>query len=532
MNLPANVAAAIRCGPPFNYRDWRSLAREELTDAELAMRFVEAALKIPDGPHVGEPMTLDAFQEALFYQVIDTGIWQLLLSMGRKNAKTATTAALLLAYVVGPLGRQNDELASAANSRDQAAHIFGFMSKMLALNPDLIGRYRLVPSYKTIVGTSRNVTFRALSSEAKNAHGGNYRVIVVDELGQVAGQTDKFFDALVTGQGGQDDPKLVVISTQAPSDSALFSTLIDTAIANDSTECAVHLYTADPDCALDDYEQWAKSNPALGRFRSLVDIQRQAKDALALPSAASRFRNLILNQRVSAEALFLSPDAWKRNNKPPSLDLMRARGVQIGLDLSQKVDLTACVLAAVDDDKDLHLITHAFAPKAGLEARSVRDRVPYVEWARMGLLNTPDGEIVDYDAVCAYLAQWLKANGIAVNRVAFDRWRIADFRKAAERWGFAMEAEWIEVGQGFKDMSPRVESFEAAVLSNRIRHGSHPVLNMGAACAVVVTDPAGGRKLDKSRASQRIDALVAALMASHELLVGEQATTDVSHWIA
>jgi len=496
------------------------------------MLFVEEQLKIPDGPYVGQPMTLEPFQEALFYQVIDTGIWQIVFSMARKNAKTATVAALLLAYVVGPEARQNDELASAANSRDQAAHIYKYAAKMLQQNPKLLGRYRLIPSIKTIVGTSKNVTFRSISSEAKSAHGGNYRVIVVDELGQVRGATDEFFDALVTGQGAQVDPKMVIISTQAATDGALFSTLMDTAIGSDAISTAVHLYAAEEGCPLDDREQWARANPAIGKFRSLEDIERLCADAVAMPSAASRFRNLVLNQRVAAESLFISPESWRRNNRPPSLEVMQRVGVQIGLDLSLKTDLTAACAAALDEDGDLHLMTFAFAPRTGIEARGVRDRVPYVEWEKRGFLIAPDGEVVDYDAVCLHLVNWLDSNGITVHRVAFDRWRINDFKRAAERCGFAQGAQWTEVGQGFKDMSPRVESFETAVLRHRVRHGSHPVLNMAAACAVVVNDPTGGRKLDKTKATQRIDALVAAVMASHECLAGEAAIADVSHWIA
>ena len=535
IDLPASVAAAIKCGPPIRYRDWRRIVRDDpgqLTEAERAMMFVERYLRIPDGPMVGHLIELDPFQQALFYQVIDTGIWTMLLSIARKNAKTATTAALLLSYVVGPLKRQNDELASAANSRDQAAHIYKFASKMLQMNPELTGLYRLVPSTKTIIGTLKNVTFRSLSSEAKSAHGGNYRVIVVDELGQVRGETDPFFDALVTGQGAQDEPKMVILSTQAPTDTALFSVLIDSAIANEAPDTAVHLYAADADCDLDDREQWAKANPALGRFRSIEDVERQCKDAIAMPGAASRFRNLVLNQRVAAESLFISPDTWKKNSRAPDLDVMRERGVTIGLDLSQKTDLTAAVAAATDDAGDLHLAVHAFAPRVGIEARALRDRVPYLEWMKRGHIIAPPGEVVDYDAVCMHLVEWLKREKITVNRVAFDRWRITDFKHAAERHGFAQEATWIEVGQGFRDMSPRVESFETAVLRGRVRHGLHPALNMAASCAVVVTDPAGGRKLDKSRASQRIDPLIAALMASHELLVGEVTSGDVSHWIA
>ena len=103
--------------------------------------------------------------------------------------------------------------------------------------------------------------------------------------------------------------------------------------------------------------------------------------------------------------------------------------------------------------------------------------------------------------------------GIIVSSIQFDRWRAAEFRQAAERAGFALGVEFAEVGQGFRDMSPRIELFEQLMLQNKIRHGAHPLLNMSAANAIVVSDPAGNRKLDKSKATQRIDPLVAAVMA-------------------
>lgn len=531
--LPAEVKAALRCGPPIKFREWRALPGDELTDAERAMRFVERYLRIPDGPEVGKPILLDPFQEALFYQVIDTPAWKTILSLGRKNAKTATTAALVLCFIVGPLARQNDELAAAANSRDQAAHLYKYAAKMLQLNRELVGLYKLIPSTKMIVGVRKNVTFRAISAEAKTAHGGNYRVVTLDELGQVTGQTDEFYDALVSGQGAQTDPKFVILSTQAPTDSAILSTIIDAAITTNSQETAVHLYAADPDCAIDDESQWRKANPALGNFRSIDDVRRQCEDARNLPSANARFRNLVLNQRISSEQLFVSPDVWRRNDRPPDVEIMRRAGVTLGLDLSQRTDLTAAVLSCADDEGDVHLKVFAFTPAAGLDARATRDRVPYQAWVDSGHLIAVPGEFVDYDYVCEYLKGWLDDEGIFVNKIAFDRWRINEFKKSAERTGFAVDAVWQEVGQGYKDMSPRVESFEGTLLRYKLRHGSHPVLNMGASCAIVTTDPAGGRKLDKSKASQRIDALVAAVMSVHEVVaLAAFDEGDISHWIA
>jgi len=68
-------------------------------------------------------------------------------------------------------------------------------------------------------------------------------------------------------------------------------------------------------------------------------------------------------------------------------------------------------------------------------------------------------------------------------------------------------------GQGFKDMAPALDALEAELLNARVNHGGHPVLQMCAANAIVVRDPAGGRKLDKSKATGRIDGLQAMAQA-------------------
>ncbi|MFZ4110423.1 MAG: terminase TerL endonuclease subunit [Polymorphobacter sp.] len=70
-----------------------------------------------------------------------------------------------------------------------------------------------------------------------------------------------------------------------------------------------------------------------------------------------------------------------------------------------------------------------------------------------------------------------------------------------------------EFGQGYVSMSPALQSTEIEILNGRLRHGNHSVLNMCAGNAVVIKDPAGNRKLDKSRSTGRIDGMVALAMA-------------------
>jgi phage terminase large subunit-like protein len=62
-------------------------------------------------------------------------------------------------------------------------------------------------------------------------------------------------------------------------------------------------------------------------------------------------------------------------------------------------------------------------------------------------------------------------------------------------------------------MTPALDCLEHVLVSGALRHGGNPVLRMCAANAVVTRDAAGNRKLDKAKATGRIDGLVALAMA-------------------
>lgn len=694
--LPHEVREAIKCGPAFEYRDWRPIraARGELTRAELAMAFSEAHHPLPDGAHVGEYVRLLPFQEALFYQIIDTQAWMTILSMGRKNAKalaldtpiptpsgfrelreiqagdvilasdgtrtmvtaespvyhdkpcyrltfstgasivasldhrwmtyhdwqgqrvygvvntgqivctlfshtggktipnhvipceiladspaflhflanaglevdhyqynrsisitsasyvgpvpckcltvqspfhmflagktcipthnSETVSRILAPYLIGPLAEQNSNIALAANSRDQAGHIFDYLCKSLIQNRRLDGLYRIIGHAKTIIGYKRNVTLKCLSAEARNAHGGQYKIIVFDELGQITSQVSDFFDSLVTGQGTQAEPKFIVLSTQARNDDCLLSILMDGAIRANSKTTAVHLYAAEPNCPIDSKPDWKRANPALGEFRSEQDIQRQCEQAKNTPSSENRFRNLILNQRVTYDSVFLAPAPYRLCNGEPDPDVFRRFPTAIALDLSARQDLTAAVIAACDESGTVHLLPFVFCPTFGIVERSARDHAPYDAWVKSGHLIPIGGKTMDYTQIATYLRDALVKMDISPNWVAYDRWGISHFKKAATDVGFCVAAQWLPVGQGFKDFSPRCKAFESLILAGKIRHGGHPLFNMAFSNAVVVTDPAGNIKLDKMRSTMRIDPAIAAVMAAFQVTEGQE----------
>ena len=468
------------------------------------MRFIEATCIVPEGKLVGKPLVLADFQEAFFYSVYDNphGTSLAILSIGRKNSKTATISCLALVHVAGPEALLNAEIASGARSREQAALVFRYARKMVSMNPELSAVVRVVPSGKRIYGLNRNTEYQALSADASTNIGSSPVVAILDEVGQVKGPRDDFVDAITTAQGAHDDPLLVVISTQAPTDADLLSVWIDDAEQSKDPHTVCHIYEHPKDADMGDKKLWKLSNPAVGLFRSEVDMKKQIDKAKRMPSFENTARNLILNQRVSVTSPFVSQTVWSSCAADPG-DMDGAE-VWAGLDLSARTDLTACVFIWLVDGV-WQVRPYFWSPEDGLYDRAKRDRVPYDVWVKQGLLETTPGKTVDYEHVVYRIGEIVA--GCHVKGMAFDRWRIDVFQKELDR--AELELPLIPYGQGFKDQSPALDSLEAALLNGRVAHGSHPVLKMCAANAVVVRDPAGNRKLDKAKATGRIDGMAA-----------------------
>lgn len=497
-----------------------------MTRAERNMSFIEAYCLVPEGPLIGKPVVLAPFQEDFFYSVYDNKhtTKTAILSMARKNSKTATIAMIVLVHVVGPEAKQNSRINSGARSRKQAAEIYNYASKMVYLSPELSKKCRCVKSGKTITGLLMNVEYEALSAEAGTAHGGSPILAIVDEAGQIKGPQDDFYDALTTGQGAYDEALLIIISTQAPTDADLLSIMIDDAERSQDPSIVCHLYTAPDDCNLLDEKAWKAANPALGLFRSKRDVKEQAKKAERMPSNESAFRVLFLNQRVNMVSAFVSATVWKDGNRKPK----PFEGVVYGgLDLSATTDLTSFVLVNRQGD-ELGVEAHFWMPHDSIVEASKRDRAPYDVWVKNGLIKTTPGKVIDYDFVARDIGKIVTNYELA--NIAFDRWRMAMLKNAFERQGIVLPLEAF--GQGFMSMSPALDALEADLLLGRIRHGGNPVLTMCAANAVAVKDPADNRKLDKRKSTGRIDGMVALAMAAGVENMKIENMAPVDDWIA
>ncbi|MBP8278319.1 MAG: terminase large subunit, partial [Propionivibrio sp.] len=390
-----------------------------------------------------------------------------------------------------------------------AAEVYNLAAKIIQLSPELSDPKitRIVPSGKRIIGVRKNVEYQAVSAEGKTAHGKSPALAILDEVGQVRGPQSDFVDAIITAQGAYDDAMLFAISTQAPNDNDLFSIWLDDAKESKDPRIVSHVYSAPADCDLTDESAWKAANPALGKFRSLKDLREQAERAARMPSFEPTFRNLGLNQRVEMVAPFIARGVWLANSEDPDDSAFYECPVYVGLDLSARNDLTAMVMVAFREK--WHVKTIVWTPEKGLRERAKTDRAPYDVWAKEGFIRPIPGASVDYGVLAEQIAEALEDCSVAA--VAFDRWRMDLLKAEFEKRG--IELPLAPFGQGFVSMAPALDTLETVLLNGEMAHGNNPVLTMCMNNSRVESDAAGNRKLNKKKATGRIDAAVALTMA-------------------
>lgn len=443
-----------------------------------------------------------------------------ILSIARKNGKTALIAALVLTHLIGPESIQNGEIYSAANDREQAAQVYKMASQIVRADPELSEILRCVDSTKTIACYSNGSFYRAMSSESGTKHGLNPTFVVFDELAQAKNR--ELYDVLDTSFGARADPLFVVISTQSNDPEHILSKLIDDGVGAKDPRIVCHLYEVPEDCKdVFDPKVWKKANPALGDFRSLADLKAIADKAERMPAEEPKFRNLYLNQRVAPIASLISRKEWMACAGP--VDFAEKEEVYLALDMSAVVDLTALVMGSAGEKTKVR--PFIWKPEELLKDHSDRDfgsgNNRYGEWQKAGHLLVSPGRSIDPAVVANKIAELVKS--FKVLGLAYDRWRIADLLREFDRIGLAAWEDkgqekqgsglrLIPWGQGFKDMAPAIDALELEVIERNLIHPSNPVLTWAMANAVATMDPAGNRKLDKDKARFRIDPAVALTM--------------------
>lgn len=442
------------------------------------------------------------------------------IECARKSGKTTWLAGTGL-YLFVADNEPGAEIYTAATHRDQARISHSEATRMVKTSPGLSRRIRIFKDNLNIPDTASK--FEPLGRDSDSCDGLNIHGALIDELH--AHKTRDMWDVLETATGSRRQPLQIAITTAGFDRHTIcweqhqYVEKILEGIIQDDTYFGI-IYGIDEEDDWEDEKCWIKANPGLGISVKLDDLQRKAKKAKETPSALNAFLRLHLDKWTESVTRWLSTDSWNACATAVDGDGVRGRICYAGLDLSSTTDISAFVLVfppATNGDK-YQVLCRFFVPQDNARDRARRDKVPYETWIREGYITATPGNVVDYAFILAQIDE--DAQKYDLQALAFDRWGATKVMQDLQEMGFERPADnkraqrhLIDFGQGFASMTSPTKELEKLVLSGQLAHGGNPVLSWMASNVVVRQDPAGNIKPDKEKSTEKIDGIVALIMA-------------------
>ncbi|MBP8275679.1 MAG: terminase large subunit [Propionivibrio sp.] len=496
-------------------------------ESEKAQGFYADVLKLNGGDFEGKPFELLPWQKFVVGSLFG---WKGVDGYRRFRVAYVETAKgsgkSPLAAGIGMKGLVADnepraEIYSAATKKDQAMILFRDAVAMVDQSPELSKRLTKSGTGErcwNLAYMAQGAFFRPISSDDGQS-GPRPHIGLIDELHEH--KTNTVVEMMRAGTKSRRQALIFMITNAGHSRMGpcwSYHEYGAKVAAGELEDDAFFPFV----CGLDELDDpfsdescWPKANPSLqdADLPGMKYIREQVVESKGMPSKEAIVRRLNFCQWTDAESPWISGEVWRGAQREFDWQDLRGRRAVAGLDLSSTTDLTALVFL-VEPEKDgepWHIVPFCWLPEVELERKAETDRVPYTRWKAEGLLETTPGRAISK----RYVLQRLSGlcDFFDVLMVGYDRWRIEDLKSLADSEGITLP-EMKAVGQGYRDFSPALETFERMLLNGEIAHNGHKVMDWCMRNAVTEQDAAENRKLSKDKATGRIDLAVAAVMAA------------------
>ena len=524
----------------------------DLEEANKAIRFYRAVLKLNGGEFEGQPFELLPWQKfivgSIFGWMASDGYRRfrvVYVESGKGSGKSPLAAGVGLKGLVGD-GEARAEIYAAATKKDQAMILFRDAVAMVQQSPELTKRL-------ACSGTGQNIWnlaylkagsfFRPISSDDGQS-GPRPHMALIDEVHEH--KTNLVVEMMRAGTKSRKQALIFMITNSGSNKRGPcweyheYGSRVASGALVDDGFFAYICSLDEGDDPIKDESCWFKSNPSLqdADLPGMKYLREQVTEARGMPSKEAMVRRLNFCEWTGAESPWISWDVWSQAEERVPMSLLQNRPSVGGLDLSSTTDLTSFVLLFYPTYEDPHwrLLPYFWIPDHDLDKREARDKVPYAAWIKSRDLETTPGRAISKLHVLRRMQ--VICDFFQVDKIAYDRWRIEDMRQLMTEYDITLP-ELVEFGQGFKDMGPAVDEFERRLLGmttpptesetdadglfddlpateaiESLRHDGNPVMTWCAGNAVIVSDPANNRKADKAKATGRIDGIIASIMAT------------------
>lgn len=482
-------------------------------------------LRHTQGKWAGRPLRPDAWQIAYIIAPVfgwlhpnDDGeyvriIRKLYVDIPRKNGKT-TTAGGIATYLLAADKEAGAQIYAVAAGKDQARFCFDPVKAMAEHSPAL-SRY-VKPLQSRIRHLPSDSYFAVVSKVADLMHGANVHGAIIDELH--VHKSPEVVETVETGTGSRTQPLVVIITT---ADDGRRETIyarrrayveqVARGVIKDTAQYGV-VWAADRDDDPFAEETWKKANPGYGVSPTKEYLRGKANEARQSPADLASFLRLHLGIRTKQETKFLDLTQWDRNAS--IVDESKLAGAECygGLDLASTSDLCALAWDFPDGNGGHDVLWRLWAPEGALDALDRRTAGAASLWVRQKRLTLTPGDVTDYD----YIRMQINADReqFDVREIAYDPWNATQLVNDL----LSDNAPMVTMRQGFASISGPTKDLcrvlgVGTVDKPKYRHGGNPAVRWQVDNFAVETDAAGNVKPSKKNAGDKIDAVVAAIMA-------------------
>lgn len=430
----------------------------------------------------------------------------------KKVGKSELAAAIAL-YLLYADNEPSAEVYGAAADRQQASIVFDVARQMVEMSPALMKRSKLMSATKRIVNYGNAGFYQVLSAEVGSKHGFSISGLVFDEIHTQPNR--QLYDVLTKySSDARQNPLHFIITTAGNDRNSIAFELHTKAIdilegrRVDPTFYPV-VYGLKDDEDWEDEANWYKVNPSLGYTVDIERLRDAYREAKQNPADEITFKWLRMNMWVSSTTSWIPDAIFMKGNEPIDMRLLEGRDCYAGLDLSSTGDITALVLIFPprnSDDKYI-LVPYFWVPEETIPQRVKANSVPYDIWEKQGHLMATEGNVIHYDFIEKFIRDL--AEKYHILEIAVDRWNATHMIQNLEDAGFTM----VPFGQGFASMSTPTKEFYRLLMEGQIIHAGHPVLRWMAGNVVIETDAAENIKVTKAKSKEKIDGIVASIMA-------------------
>ena len=492
----------------------------DVSKANRACQFIELLPHIK-GALAGQKITLEPWQifiiTTIFGWVDDAGhrrFRTVYIEVGRKNAKSTLASGIALYCLIAD-GEAGAEVYSAATTREQARIVWRDAKRMVDKTPGLRRRFDVATSAHAIYSENSASTFQALSRDSGgNLDGLNVHCAVIDEFH--AHKTRDVFDVIETATGARTQALIVLITTAGFNRSGIcyeirkyVIRILDNSIQDDSYFAII--YTLDDDDDWTDSKNWIKANPNINVSVSHDDIERGAHKAMRVTSAQNNFLTKRLNVWVNADSTWMNPIEWSKcGNSTLHLDQFSGRKCWLGIDLANKLDF-ACVAFVFEGDYPgtyVIFVKH-YLPELTIE-ESENSQIS--GWFEDGHIIESPGAMMDQNIIETDIKE--AAGMFQIAEVGYDNWQANHLAMELMKEGITM----VEVRPTIQNFSAPMKELEALVKADKIRHAACPVLDWMISNVVCHTDAKDNIYPRKEDAKNKIDGVIAILMAMNRAL--------------